>query len=429
MLAFLLLACTEAPPRQSTDQPFFPTTPEDPVDTGGSGGGGDGQGDDGSGDDGGGDDGGGDGGDGGPTVFDDTTVHEFELEIPDSSWNALSGGWDHHGMNEYYPATFTGLGEALEVGIRLKGSSTFQGIEQKPNFKIKFDEYVVDQELVDADCFDLHNDMYDPSYMKEFLAYKAFREAGLPASRTGWAHLTVNGQDYGLYAIIEKEDGRYLKQWFDDTTGSVYESVGCDLTGATHCWELDREGEGDGPADLAVLQEAAGVDDDWFDSIQTVIDWPVVSRSLALEIAIAHWDGYSGNLNNIRLYHEPTVDRWYYTPWSTDLSFGSMPWHGAGQFCGQFMTSPGEYASGLLITKCRADAVCSTQLDEAFLEMADHLEAIDLRTEIDRVAPILREYASSDPKNAFGETRHEEEIECLESWIGARPEELRNAIE
>ena len=62
---------------------------------------------------------------------------------------------------------------------------------------------------------------------------------------------------------------------------------------------------------------------DWYDSIQTVVDWPVVSSSLALEISLAHWDGYSGNLNNIRLYHEPTVDRWYYTPWSTDLAFGS----------------------------------------------------------------------------------------------------------
>ena len=62
-----------------------------------------------------------------PTVFDDTTVHEFALDIPDRRWSALEGGhgWGH-GTNEYYPATFTGLGEELEVGIRLKGSSTYQ---------------------------------------------------------------------------------------------------------------------------------------------------------------------------------------------------------------------------------------------------------------------------------------------------------------
>jgi spore coat protein CotH len=433
MFAPLLLACTEAPTRPSTSEPFLPSEPERPEDTGTSGGGFDGGGDDGTGDDGGGDDGGGDdgggGGGSGDTVFDDTTVHEFALEIPSDSWDALSSGWGHSAPNEYYPATFTGLGEELEVGIRLKGSSTWQGIDGKPNFKIKFDEFVKDQELEDADCFDLHNDMYDPSYMKEFLAYKSFREAGLPASRTGWAHLTVNDDDYGLYAIVEKEDGRYLKQWFDDTTGSVYESVGCDLT-ETYCWELDREGEGDDPSDLADLQDAAsGSGSSWFDAIQSAMDWPVVSRSLALEITIAHWDGYSGNLNNIRLYHEPTLDRWYYTPWSTDLAFGANPWHGGATYCGNFMTNPAEYGAGLLINKCRATAECREDLETAFLEMADHLEAIDLVSEIERVTPILAEYAASDPKNNFGEDRVEDEIDCLRSWIADRPEELREAFE
>ena len=432
MLATLLFACTEAPTRQSADEPFLPPEEERPEDTGqyGGGDGFDDGGDDGTGD-GGGDDGGGDdgGGGSGETVFDDTTVHEFALEIPSDSWDALGGGWGHTATNDYYPATFVGLGEELEVGIRLKGSSTFQGIDDKPNFKIKFDEFVKDQELVDADCFDLHNDMYDPSYMKEFLAYKAFREAGLPASRTGWAHLTVNDEDYGLYAIIEKEDGRYLKQWFDDTTGSVYEAVGCDLTSGAHCWELDREGEGDDLSDLTELQDAASASSDWYDSIQTAIDWPVVSRSLALEISIAHWDGYAGNLNNIRLYHEPTVDRWYYTPWSTDLSFGANPWHGGATYCGGFMTNPDEYGAGLMITRCRADSSCRDDLETAFLEMADHLEAIDLLSEIERVAPILAEYAASDPKNNFGEDRYEDEIECLEDWIAARPDELRDHFE
>jgi hypothetical protein len=146
-------------------------------------------------------------------------------------------------------------------------------------------------------------------------------------------------------------------------------------------------------------------------------------------MSIAHWDGYSGNLNNIRFYHEPTVDRWYYTPWSTDLAFGSSPWHGWGTFCGQFMTNPADYAAGLMITKCRDDSDCRDDLDAAFLEMADHLEAIDLVSEIDRVAPILADYAASDPKNNFGADRVEAETDCLVDWIAARPDELRGYIE
>jgi hypothetical protein len=82
MLALLLLACTPAPTRPSTNEPFLPPEAEHPEDTGTYGGGdgfdddptgGDGTGDDGGGaDDGGGDDGG--GGGSGDTVFDDTVA-------------------------------------------------------------------------------------------------------------------------------------------------------------------------------------------------------------------------------------------------------------------------------------------------------------------------------------------------------------------
>ena len=90
-----------------------------------------------------------------------------------------------------------------------------------------------------------------------------------------------------------------------------------------------------------------------------------------------------------------------------------------------YKTNPADYQSGLLINKCRDDSDCSDDLETAFLEMADHLEAIDLADEIDRVAPILRDYATSDPKNNFSEDRVQDEIDCLQDWISGRPEELR----
>jgi hypothetical protein len=68
-------------------------------------------------------------------------------------------------------------------------------------------------------------------------------------------------------------------------------------------------------------------------------------------------------------------------------------------------------------------------MSAAFLEIADHLEAIDLVAEIDRVTPILAEFAASDPKNNFGEDRYEDEIDCLTSWIADRPEALRAAFD
>ena len=46
---------------------------------------------------------------------------------------------------------------------------------------------------------------------------------GIPTSRTGYAQLFVNGEDYGLYLVVESQDDRWLKRNFEDRSGNLYD--------------------------------------------------------------------------------------------------------------------------------------------------------------------------------------------------------------
>ena len=75
---------------------------------------------------------------------------------------------------------------------------------------------------------------YDPMKVSEELVYRMWREANLPASRTGYAEVTIDGTDYGLYSLVEVPDDPLLERWYDDPDGNLYENASnyCDFDGA-----------------------------------------------------------------------------------------------------------------------------------------------------------------------------------------------------
>ena len=56
----------------------------------------------------------------------------------------------------------------------------------------------------------LNNLTYDPSFVREYLAYEVMRAAGHAAPRVSWVQLFVNGEAKGLYSTIETYDRVFL---------------------------------------------------------------------------------------------------------------------------------------------------------------------------------------------------------------------------
>lgn len=81
-------------------------------------------------------------------------------------------------------------------------------------------------------CVNLKSMYNDPSQMREALAWRLFRNAGVPSARHTYARLAFDTSYYGLFSLIEQVDRRFLKDHFgDNDRGNLYKAycgdVGC----------------------------------------------------------------------------------------------------------------------------------------------------------------------------------------------------------
>jgi len=136
----------------------------------------------------------------------------------------------------YAPALWSwtdasGTSPPQRIDLRIKGSITLRPWDDKPSLKIHFARHEErgPRSFRGAKKLTLHNLAYDPSAVREWLAYDLMRAAGQPAPRVGWAVVRINGVSKHLYALVESYDEVFLDDWFESTT-ALYEADG-DLAG------------------------------------------------------------------------------------------------------------------------------------------------------------------------------------------------------
>jgi len=231
--------------------------------------------------------------------FADRTVRLFQIELSDAAIDSLRRG------SRQYVSGIVREGDVVfpNVGIHLKGMGSFQPLEQKPSFVLKFDEYRPDQEYCGLTKLMLNNSIQDTSYLSELLATRLFRDAGVPAARVTHARVTLNGRNLGLYVAIEAMNKRFLKRHFKDGKGNLYEGYLQDIN-----TRLDQDnGEQKNQSDVRALLAACKTVDlsERFQRLDHLLDIERFASFAAMEMLIAHWDGYTLHTNNYRFYHDP----------------------------------------------------------------------------------------------------------------------------
>lgn len=364
----------------------------------------------------------------GAALFVDDTVHVLSLVLDTAAWESLLLAPD-----VYVPATFSDGAAELVVGVRLKGFTSWQPVTGKPNLRVSFDHYVDGQRYDGLEAVDLVSEAEDPAAFSEALAYRIFRAAGLPASRTGFASLTMNGDGYGLYTLVEKKDERLIRHlWPDDADGSLYESSSehwpCDLDDAgaprCDCWEQDEVGGGDTRADLEALCAVAAdtPDPDWYPAVRAAVDWEDVSRHMAMEIVLDAHDHYAGYMGNVYLYHRPEAQAWSLLPASMNSAFGSTRFVPGS--CGTSGRVPTDFAGGLLARRCWADPACAADLGDAMAYAVSALEASDALDRVDAWELLLAPHAEADTRRGYSPADFHTHVACVRDWLAARPAAL-----
>ena len=208
------------------------------------------------------------------------------------------------------------------VALKLKGAAgSFREWDDRPALTLSMRKFRKGGTFHGLAKFHLNNSVQDESYCKEMLASELFRRAGVPAPRVGFARVSLDGRDVGLYVLKEGFDRPFLDRSFADPTGNLYDGGFLQDIDA----DLEKD-EGSGPddrSDLRAIVEALGDPDldRRRDRLAALVDLDAFCTFMALERMIAHWDGYSSKANNYRIYFDPRRGRAVFLPHGMDQIF------------------------------------------------------------------------------------------------------------
>ncbi len=243
---------------------------------------------------------------------------------------------------EYVKANVELDGQKLsDVGLRFKGNGTYMmsASSRKRPFKIDFNRFVDGQKFHGMQQLNLHNNVMDPTHVRQALSYPVFQTAGVAAPRTAFADvsLTIDGEcdhePLGLYTLVEEIDKAFLRRHFQTDKGMLLKpegTQGLEYKGedwAAYEWfepkSKPKKGEAQRLIDLTRLIHKA--DDEQFRrEIGSLLDTNQFASFLAANTLLANMDSFLTQVHNYYLYLPPKSDKFVFLPWDLDLSMGAF---------------------------------------------------------------------------------------------------------
>ena len=325
-------------------------------------------------------------------VFNPLQVSKISLRMSDSDYNSMrwpNVSWDNEGEWRETQMRFT-MGSntygPYRVGVHLKGAwGSWRDITGKAAFKIKMDAFVDGQTFFGISKMTLNNMVQDGSYIHEVLTYRLFRAVGVPASRTGFADVTLNGINYGLHMNVETVNPEMLKRW-NMTSSQMVKGAVPYLPDFWVGHESDfaiESGIKDSYTMLSALIEANQLDGAaWWERINELADMKEMTLEWATEIYTEHWDGYVRNRNN------------YYVNFDDDGKATMLPWGTDQTWNGSFSFFE---SAGLMLNKCFAWTECNEMYLQSLARVATKAKALELPQMAANVSSAIRTSISQDP--------------------------------
>lgn len=223
-------------------------------------------------------------------------------------------------------------GLATNATLRLRGSTSRLAIQK--SYRLKLAKTVA--KWRGETTLQLNKHPWDLTRVRNKLAFDLFRDIPhLPSLRTQFMHVTINGQDYGLFTHVEKMGKEYLANRGLPTDGTIYKAnhftfrmeneLALDATGKpvdTAAFEKILELENDNGDHTPLLRMISAVNDETKsinDVIGTYFDRNNYIAWLAVNILVGNLDTLT---QNFALYQPKGTSTFYLLPWDYDGAFG-----------------------------------------------------------------------------------------------------------
>jgi spore coat protein H len=313
------------------------------------------------------------------------------------------------------------------IGVRLRGKiGSFRDLNGKPKLQLDTNAFAEGERFYGLEGLSLNNTVVDCSSIKDPLATRTFAAAGVAASRTTYARVSIDDEAYGLYVVVETPDDRFLKRNFEQPDGTLYDGkylyydngsyTLLDFTPDLVDSFQQEEGEDVGHADLRALTDAVTASwgtDHFMSDLDPYLNWEEYLTELAVEQLTGHLDGYALNTNNYRVYFDPADGKAKLIPWDFDYAYLEESWWGMS------WTNP----RGLLASGCLQDAACKEALRQKVSEVLEKVPA----SEVSAWATELLDWVEGedDPRAECGRRDILSERQRMQAWPEAREAALR----
>ena len=163
----------------------------------------------------------------GDNIFAEDQIITVDLVFEDSDfWELLQANYQ---TGNYLEADLTitdntGTTTINQVGVRLKGNSSYSHPGNKKSFKIDFNEYVSGQNYDGLKKLNFSNGFKDPTLMREKIFFDLCQDAGVPAPRANFASIYFNGELWGFYTVVEQIDDQFLDWRILDDDGNLFKA-------------------------------------------------------------------------------------------------------------------------------------------------------------------------------------------------------------
>lgn len=349
----------------------------------------------------------------GDVLFDRLHPTEIDLTVDAAGLAALALDPREYVAGTFSVTTADGItSEPLAIGIALKGSvgGSFVDLSGKAAFKLKLDFVVDDTYWLGLRGLKLNNMLEDPSQLREAVAYAALGELGVPAPRSGHAEVRLNGESYGLHAVVERVDDVWLSRFFP-VTQHLYEGTsGLDVTPGREAEFSVDEGDPLDVSDLTALMAVTALPDDQLvPALDARLHLDAVQRVWAAELLLAHNDSYPTAQNNYSL-HSDDAGIFDFVPSGFDQSQRFLiDLHGG--------SSPLD-ERGILFRRCIDHPACLERYDAALDALGHALADFDAQAEVDAIAAAIEPWVQADPRRAESvDEVHAAQDEVRTFWI------------
>ena len=253
-------------------------------------------------------------------IYDAAAYRTFFLTFDNAAWESELESFNNTDVD--VPAQVTVDGKRYrDVGVHFRGNSSYFMVPtgKKRSLNLSFDFAVDSQEIGGYRSFNFLNAANDPTFVRTLL-YSHVANKYLPAPKTNFVRVVINGENWGAYVSAQQFNKDFLRDFYGSIGGARWHVPGSPFARAG----LEYLGDSVAPYRAKYVIKTKDTPARWNSLIaltrtlnQTPVDKleaalaPMLDidetlRFLAVDVALVNSDGYWTRASDYNIYQDTT---------------------------------------------------------------------------------------------------------------------------